>query len=149
MGVGNGKIYIDKFFDDANQALPNGFGWGLIGLGQINACIGLPTSQACIQDCTPLGWWVLKVGWCLKTDLWVDLEHTPWLPWVLKISLLWGSPQFLVFCSKPGSPIKYFCDWQCWQFGTGQLRVISWTGGEDKPIEFGLLNLFAWGPTHG
>jgi len=26
MGVGNGKIYIDKFFDDANQALPNGFG---------------------------------------------------------------------------------------------------------------------------
>jgi len=25
MGVGNGKIYIDNFFDDANQAT-NGFG---------------------------------------------------------------------------------------------------------------------------
>jgi hypothetical protein len=113
--------------------LPNGFGWGLIGLGQINTCIGLATNQACIQDCTPLRWWVLKVGWCLKTDLWVDIEHTPWLPWLLKISLLWDSPQFLVFCSDPGSPINYFCDWQCWQFGTGQLRMISLTGGEDKP----------------
>jgi len=26
MGVGNGKLCIDNFFDDANQALPNGFG---------------------------------------------------------------------------------------------------------------------------
>jgi len=26
MGVGNGKMCIDNFFDDANQALPNGFG---------------------------------------------------------------------------------------------------------------------------